>query len=335
MQMTKRMEFDWMKQQIRWKEIEPQKGNLQWERVDALVDEADNQNISLLFSVVKAPDWAREAGFETSYPGPPENPADYAAFVTQLASRYCGRAVKAIEVWNEQNLHHEWGNLPLDPAVYMKLLIAASTAIRKACPSMSIISGALTPTGDNGAPKSRGGTAAVDDITYLTRMLQLGLISYVDAVGAHPSGYNVPPSAKYPTYCSVIAQTGMAHFGSGCDANNPHRSFSFRSTMESYREAVARYDSGMPIWPTEFGWAVSSKVYSGYEYAQDNDYNEQARWTVEAYRTMNDWGWVSAPILWNLNFRVIAPGKETEQFGIIDPNGAPLPAYNALKAMPK
>ena len=334
MQMTKQMGFDWIKQQIRWKEREPQKGNLLLDDVNDIVAEADTENISLLFSVVTAPDWAREAGF-SHHPGPPADPADYANFVSELARRYCGR-VKAIEVWNEQNLHHEWGDLPLKPSDYMRLLKAASAAIRSACPTMHVISGALTPSANNGAPQgARGGTTAVDDLEYLKSMLQLGLVNYVDAVGAHPSGYNVPPTARYPTYCSVIAQTGMANFGAGCDNNSPHRSFSFLSTMESYHDAVARYDPSMLIWPTEFGWAVSSKPYPNYGYAQDNDYEEQALWTEQAYQKMKGWDWVAAPILWNLNFRIAGAGTEREQWGIITSDWSPLPAYNRLKAMPK
>ena len=27
-----------------------------------------------------------------------------------MAGQFCGTSLKAIEVWNEQNLHYEWGN---------------------------------------------------------------------------------------------------------------------------------------------------------------------------------------------------------------------------------
>ena len=335
MQVTKQMDFTWMKQQIRWADdIEKQRGNRQWGLVNDIVDEAERQGISLLFSVLQAPAWTREPNADLNVVGPPADPATYADFVGDLAGRYCGRSLKAIEVWNEQNLHYEWGNLPLEPAHYMRLLQAASAAIKNACPSMLVISGALTPAGNNGAPQSKGGTAAKDDIEYLNRMLQLGLLNYVDAVGAHPSGYNVPPTARHPTYCSVIAQTGMANFQSGCP-NNPHHSFSFLTTMQEYHAAIARYGSSTPIWPTEFGWAVSSKRYPKYEYAQDNDYEEQAQWTKQAYQTMKSWGWVAAPILWNLNFRIVAPDTEKEQWGILRSDWATLPVYDALKDMPK
>ena len=39
---------------------------------------------------------------------------------------------------------------PIDPAAYMNLLKAAYPAIKQACPSMIVVSGALTPTGKVG-----------------------------------------------------------------------------------------------------------------------------------------------------------------------------------------
>ncbi len=332
---TQTLNFDWMKQQIRWKDKQkrPELSSIEWAEMDIVIDMAEEFGINMLFSVLAAPDWAREAGFDDAAVGPPANNVDYANFVGALARRYCQRSLKAIEIWNEQNLHYEWGNLPLNAAAYVALLREASAAVKRECPSMLVISGAPTPAGTIPIATSRGGTIAMDDLDYLRRMLQAGMLNYVDAVGVHPSGYNVPPQYTKANYCSVIAVTGDS-FKSGCP-NNPHRSFSFRSTMEEYRAAVEQYDPNKPLWPTEFGWAVNTSAndYPNYGYARDNDYNEQAQWTREAYVMMKDWGWVAAPILWNLNFRVVAPKTEREQWGIVDPDWRPLPVYDALKAL--
>lgn len=330
--------FTWLKQQVRWQDMEPSRGNRQWGELDDLADRANRANVNVMFSVVTAPAWAREPGADLSVAGPPQNDQDFANYMGALASRYCNSSVKALEVWNEQNLYYEWGNLPISTSDYMDMLRTANTAIRAACPTMLIVSGALTPAGNNRRPD--GSVLARDDLEYLKEMIQLGLLNYVDAVGAHPSGFNIPPHATLQDYCSVIRGTGMANFDAGCNSGNQHRSFSFRSTMEGYRAAVAAVNPAIPIWPTEFGWAVerppgNPEYRDGYLYALDNSYQEQSDWTVQAYRMMKAWGWVGPSFLWNLNFRVVASGTERAQWGIVESDWSPLPAYEALKAEPK
>jgi uncharacterized protein YraI len=321
------MGFNWFKQQIEWKRFESAgPGQIDWGAMDEIVNAAGSRGVSVLFSIVKAPAWARESGFDGSVEGPPVDPQTYANFVGAVAGRYCGQSLKAIEVWNEQNLHYEWGNKPLNAQEYVNLLAPAFNSIKAACPSMQVISGALTPAGNN-APY------AMDDFTYLEEMFKAGANNYLDGVGAHPSGYNVPPSVTWEGACEAIQKTGNS-FNGACDS--PHHSWSFRSTMEGYRNIANVYGGGNKlIWPTEFGWAAGGAMNPNYRYADDNDFAEQAQWTVEAYQMMKGWGWVGPAFLWNLNFRVIANGTELAQWGIVDPSWAPLPAYTALAQMAK
>jgi len=249
-----------------------------------------------------------------------------ANFVGQVAGKYCGSSLKMIEVWNEQNLHYEWGNKPLNPGEYVQLLAPAYAAIKAACPSMWVVSGAPTPAGNNPP-------YAMDDFTYLEEMFKAGANNYLDAVGAHPSGYNVPPDDTWETAGDAIIKNGNS-FNGACDS--PHHSWSFRSTMEGYRNIMSVYGAGNKvIVPTEFGWAAGGAYNPAYAYANDNDFGEQAQWTVRAYQMMRDWGWVGPAFLWNLNFRVVADGTEKAQWGIVDNGWGPLPAYTALANMPK
>jgi uncharacterized protein YgiM (DUF1202 family) len=318
--------FNWVKQQVQWKLYAGDGGGGSYADVGAIINEAGARGINVLLSVVDAPGWAREPGYDASVGGPPADPATYAAFVGGLAASYCGTALKAIEVWNEQNLHYEWGNKPLDPAEYMRLLQAAYIAIKSACPSMLVISGALTPAGSNPP-------YAMDDFAYLEGMYQNGLAQYSDGIGAHPSGYNVPATVRHEEACAAIQQFGNS-FNGACDS--PHHSWSFRSTMEGYRNIMTVYgDTNKRIWPTEFGWAAGGAFHPAYAYANDNSFEEQAQWTVEAYTMMREWGWVGPAFLWNLNFRVVADGTEKAQWGIVANDWTPLPVYHALKNMPK
>ncbi len=326
MAMTSGMGFNWVKQQIEWRVFEGSQGAIDFGSADGIVNAANGAGINLLFSVVNAPAWAREGGHDGSVGGPPADPGTYAAFVGAVAGKYCGSSLKAIEVWNEQNLHYEWGNKPLNPGEYVALLAPAYAAIKGACPSMTVLSGALTPAGNN-MP------LAMDDFTYLEGMMQAGANNYLDGIGAHPSGYNVPPSATADTACDAIVASGNS-FNGACDS--PHHSWSFRSTMEGYRNIANVYGaSNKLIWPTEFGWAAGGAFHPAYKYADDNSYEEQAAWTVEAYTMMRNWGWVGPAFLWNLNFRVVANGTEKAQWGIVGSGWEPLPAYDALRSMPK
>jgi hypothetical protein len=326
MSKVKDLGFGWIKQQMEWKHAEPAKGNYNWGAYDEIANAAQAAGVKVLWSVVKAPAWAR-GGQDLSVEGPPNNPQDFADFLGALAGRYCNSSVKAIEVWNEQNLFYEWGNQKIDPAAYMNLLKPAYNKIKAACPSMIVVSGALTPTG---APPP----IAMDDYSYLEGMYKNGLKNYCDAVGAHPSGYNVAPSIKGgQAACDFITQQGSKFRG---PCNTLHHSWSFNATLNGYYNIMKQYgDGNKKIWPTEFGWASGWTGTAGYEYADDNTLQEQADWTVQAYKLMKQWGFVGVAFLWNLNFRVVNPTGEVAQWGIVWSDWSPTPAYNALKAMPK
>lgn len=317
------MNLQWLKQQIRWSDFEATPGNIEWGPIDDIVEGAGTH--PLLFSVLAAPGWARPAGFDPSVVGPPADPATYASFVGQIAGRYCGK-VQAIEVWNEQNLAYEWGNQELNAGQYVNLLAAAHGAIKDACPGTLVISGALTPTG--ATPP-----AAVDDFTYLQQMYNAGLKNYVDGVGVHPSGFNIPPNLYFTQACAYIQQTN-AVFRGPCDT--PHHSWTFRSTLEGTRNVMVQNGhSNAKLWVTEFGWAVGgSNPPQGYGYAQDNTREEQAQWTSIAFSMARDSGYVGGMFLWNLNFEIVAPGSEQALWSVYGEDYAPTITVPALRDTP-
>ncbi len=309
---VRNMGFQWVKFQLPWKEFEGVPGQRNWP--DDVIADLSGNGLKILASIVKAPDWARPAGTDLSVEGPPADPGTYASFVGEFAARYCGR-VQAIEVWNEQNLWYEWGGEPLDARRYIRLLAAAYGAIKGACPSMIVVSGALTPTG---APLPW----AIRDTTYLEQMYQAGLKRYCDAVGVHPSGFGNPPDARVQDF-----QAG--NYSRPSHVNDS--SFYFRNTMEQYRNIMVKYgDAGKRLWPTEFGWASTGSPVAGYEYAAYNSEQDQAAYITRAFEMMRAWGFVGVAFLWNLNYNVTAPGSEMAAFGIMG-----RPAYDALRAMPK
>jgi hypothetical protein len=264
--------------------------------------------INVLFSIFTAPQWTRPDKPGTG--GPPNDFNLYADFVGKVAARYCGR-LGAIEIWNEQNLQREWEGFTLDPALYMDLLRRAYTAIKANCPSILVISGAPTPAGNS--------PVAIDDVDYLRGMYAHGLAQYSDGVGVHPSGFANTPEATVQDWQAGRYTPPPSHFD--------HRSFYFRSTMESYREVmVANGDVNKRLWPTEFGWGSTSTPFPGYEYEAYITEGMQAQYIVRAFLMMRDWGWVGVPFLWNLNFNE----GEMAAFRV-----SGRPAFEALKTLPK
>jgi LysM repeat protein len=311
--------FSWIKQQIEWKLFEPVRGQIQWAELDAMVNAAEAHHLSVLFSVVKAPAWARPT---TAEDGPPTNYQDYWTFVGALAARYKVR-VDAYEIWNEQNLRREWNGDTLSASRYMQLLAGAYNAVKGADPGAAVVSGALAPTGWN------DGVTAIDDRVYLDAMYAAGLKSFSDMVGAHPNGWANSPTS----YC--CRQEGDV------PSHNDHHSFFFRHTLEDYRNIMVRWgDGNTRIWATEFGWGtlegLGGSPQPGYEFVSYNSLSDQANYLTQAFSLARSYSFVGAMFVWNLNFCPVAgAGAEQCYWGIVGPDWTPRPAYDALKNMPK
>lgn len=300
------MGFNWVKQQVRWEFVEESPGAVNWQEMDAIVNTMNGYGINVAFSVVTSPAWTRPNWGGTG--GPPEDFQLAANFMGAIAGRYCGQSLKAIEVWNEQNLQREWMGLPLSAASYMDLLKRSYASIKAACPSMLVISGATTPAGNS--------DVAIDDIDYLRQMYEHGLKNYSDGIGIHPSGFANPPGVRYSDW---------AGGGYNAESHVNHRSFYFLSTLEESRAVMVQYgDTAKRLWPTEFGWGSSPQPYPGYEYQRRVTEQQQADWSVQAYQIMANSGYVGVAFLWNLNYN----HGEMQTFAIVG-----RPAYDALRAM--
>ena len=314
--------FNWVKTQIRWLDYEGSaKGAYNWAWLDPIVADVNARGLKLMLSVVAAPEWARPAGDDFSINGVPENPQDLGDFLAALAGHYPGQ-IAAIEVWNEQNLAREVGGR-LDVAKYVALLKAAYTSVKAVNPNVIIVSGGLTPTGTN------DGYTAIDDRQYLQQMVLGGAANYADAIGAHPSGYNMPPDADWQD----PPQDQCGVFGFPC--SNPHPSWVFKATLEDYHDILAANGINKQIWATEFGWAVCGVSQPGYEYCQDNTRWEQREWIHRAYQLVGElgWDWVGTMFVWNLNYAQVAPDSEMAAFSILDRDGNPTDAFEGLRGL--
>jgi hypothetical protein len=335
--MADRINARWIKQQMQWGVFEHEQGNMDWSGFDSIINAAHDKGLRVMLSIVTAPQWTHP-NLPPSFPpgendpdaidGPPDDPQAYADFVRKVVQRYKGK-VQAIEVWNEQNLMREWRTVPqtLDVKRYMDLLRAAYQAIKTEDPNVMVISGALSPTGWD------DGTTAIDDARYMQQMIDAGLLDTVDCVGAHHNGYNIGPdvgAAEAP----ALPKAATAVFRGPFDDSQgpPHRSWFFKDTLQAYNQVLG---GRKPICVTEFGWA-SSEEYGefppGFEFAQDNTVEEQGNNIVEAFKLMEDWGFVKLAFLWNLDYgnKGKGPTDDPVPYSLIKTDGSRRLSYDAV-----
>lgn len=321
------LSIHWIKKQVRWQDVEKERGNFDWYETDTYMTAAADEGLRVLLSVVTAPDWAREPGVDLTQIGPPANVQDYANFVTALLRRYPGD-IHAIEVWNEQNLDREWTSTGgLSAANYVNLLRTAYQAIKAVDPGVIVVSGALSPTGLS------DGVHAYDDFVYMDAMIAAGMLNYTDCVGAHHNGINLSPEYTYDSGYNDPTATFRGPF------DNPHHSWSFRSTLQTYAAKIAQApnSTGQKLCVTEFGWASAEGlegVPEGFGFAQDNTLEEQRDFTILALDYMKDSDFVWLAFLWNLNYGPQAgwdPNNDNVPYSIIGPNFVFRPVFDAVR----
>lgn len=315
----------WLKQQVRWQDIEPAQGEYDWGATDIYLNDAADRGLKVLVSVVTAPDWAREPGVNLERHGPPADPATYAGFVGALLERYPGK-IHAVEVWNEMNLDREWTSTRgLSAQNYVALLRTTYETIKAIDPGVIVVSGALSPTGFD------DGRTARDDAVFMDLLIQAGMLNYTDCVGAHHNGYNVSPDYTYDQIPNDPSATFRGPF------DNRHRSWSFRSTLQSYALKIENAGGDQKLCVTEFGWPSTEDLDGfpeGFEFANDNTLEEQAEFFIAALNNMVEWDTVRLAFVWNLNYGPQAgydPNNDNVPYSLIGPGTTFRPAFDAIR----
>ena len=75
----------------------------------------------------------------------------FSMIMPEFLGEVAGLGADAIEVWNEMNIDREWPTGQIDPRRYKVMLEKAYTQIKAANPDTIVITGALAPTGAEGA----------------------------------------------------------------------------------------------------------------------------------------------------------------------------------------
>lgn len=328
MQLTKNAGFDWVRQQIYWRDIEdPENGIWAWDEVDALVDAVNASGVRLLVNVVRSP---------TPYSatnGLPDDPETFANFMEVLAERYKGR-IHAYEIWNEPNLAHETGGIitPEDVGRYVEMLKLSYQRIKAVDPEVLVLAAASSSSG-----VTNPGVALSDEEFYRAMFTYNGgeVRDYFDIQAVHPGGAANPPDTLWPDNPSFII---------GCEPApdrcwNDHSTHYFRH-VENVRRWMEEYGMGdKKIWITEFGWATPN-VTPGYEFGNFVSLEQQAEYITAAIRRSHEqYPFIGNLFLWNMNFAVtkaeagLDPNHEQGSFGILNPDWSPRPSYLAIQSL--
>ncbi|HRE49643.1 MAG TPA: hypothetical protein PLD47_18105 [Aggregatilineales bacterium] len=329
------LKLNWVKSQVVWRDTELAKGQYEWGELDTAINLLSAANVKVLLSITKAPDWARDPGAKLQpgvFDGPPANPQDFADFLTALLNRYKGK-VHGIEVWNEINIDREWSTNPpaIDARRYVTLLQSAYQTIKSIDPSIVVLSSGLAPTGAN-IPG-----AVTDDFVYMDQLIAAGMLQFADCVGAHHNGLNVPPTADYNNIPERVPPASYRG-----PWQNPHHSWSFKSTLEGYGQRIVNAGSSLKLCVTEFGWPTMEDLKGrgnprdGFGFAFDNTLADQADFTRQAIDMMEASGIVRLAFLWNLNYGAQAGWQLGDATGdnvlwsILGPDYQARPVWNVI-----
>lgn len=210
----------WLRVDFPWADIEPTQGNWQWDKFDAIMDDAEARGIQILPIL----------DYGSAYGGHDKLVSDdldgWLAYVRNVLTRYRGR-LPAVEVWNEPNITSgDWVFWSGTTAQYVTMLHATYNAVKAIDPSVKVVLGGL----------------AGDCESYVSDLYSNGAKGGFDVMAIHPYIGTHSPDEEWKT---------------GSIFNRRSHSLSlYISRVRSIMNANG--DSGLPIWITEHGWSTQT-----------------------------------------------------------------------------
>lgn len=306
--------FHWIRQEFPWEDIEIHgKGDFQdrrhtpyrsaWEKYDHIVSLAEKYGLELIVRLSNPPAWSRADGDKRGTFAPPDNFEDFGDFVYTVVSRYRGR-IRYYQIWNEPNIYPEWGEQPVNPEEYTRLLQIAYTRAKQADPNVVIICGALASTIELG-PRD------LNDFIFLQRMYDAGAKDYFD----------------------IMAMQGYGLWSGPYDRRMNPRVINYSRVLFIRDIMVKNGDAHKPIWISEMNWnAVPEGLPAPYGRVT---LEQQARYAVMAYqRAQEEWPWVGVVNFWFFkrpSDQWLRENKPEYFFRMAEPDFTLLPVYYALK----
>ncbi len=315
-----------------------------WAKYDRIAAAANAAGVALIWRLERPPAWARQVAAATpafqeglqrdgNSTGPPDDYADYGAFVTAVVERYDGDGqsdapgsptVRHFQLWNEPNLKNEWGWEEPRPEQFVELLRVGATAARAASPEAIIIFPGLAPTDglDQRAPMT--------ELAYLDRVYQAGGAAYFDIMAAQSYGLGQPPDEH--RYVFLRDRSNWSWRRPIDTRNDVSRVVLLREVME------ANGDAATPVWITEFGWnSAPDSIPPERRFTWGEPVSEETKGAYlvgQLERARAEWPWMGVMNIWMLRYGGYAepdPADPTPYFALVTRDWQTLPAFDALR----
>ena len=313
--------FHWIRQEFPWEDIEIHgKGDFEdrrhephrsaWEKYDNIVDLAEQYGLEVVPRLSNPPAWTRALTDTIGAKPPPDDLADWGDYVYTVVSRYRGR-VRYYQLWNEPNIYPEWGEQPVDPEGYTRLLCEGYRRAKEADPDAVILSGALAPTVS--LHPGPGPALGVSDFVFLQRMYDAGAAACFD----------------------VLAINDYMLWSGPTDCRMRPLNINFARPIYIRDIMVANGDAAKPVWISE----MNSNAVPNDPSIQDRlrygmvTPEQQARYAVLAYqRAMEEWPWVGVVNFWFFKLPSDAERNQSMYyFRMLEPDFTPMPVYEVMR----
>lgn len=275
----------WVRDDLRWERMQSEAGGEIV--VPAYRDEEINAHIEAGNKVLLVLAYGN-SNYGNRFPKTDEEIIAYAAYCKAVAAHFKGK-VDAFEIYNEPDYAY-FAQWDITGADYVKVLKAATEAIREVQPNATIVGGALCTMSN---PNSRARTVA-------KQIFEDPLVTnYMDAFSFH--SYDYYSDGAYSDENKTMNFAGQIKFIEDLliNTNNPN----------------------LPIWITEDGIPSEGSVYAN-EIIQAED-------TARALAAVAANSRVEKYFIYNLHEKTHSSILENS-FGLVDENYEPKPVYSAV-----
>ena len=297
---------------ISWAEVEANRGEYDWSRPDALIQDVSAEGLEVLPLLFGSPAWAAQADGHVCFgagciafaPASTETRTEFADFAAAVVQRYGpdgafwsqhpsipARPMRVWQVWSEQNLD-AFFRPQADPDAYAELLAPAAEKIRNEDPDAEILIGGMF------GPRDRP--------TLIKATRYLRALYHDDRVAGSFDGVAVHP-----------------YSGSALGS---------LSQVRAVLRTIRRRGSGEELWVTEIGWASGGRP--GQPLVKDK--RKQARLLRRTFSRFaaKDGRWNLGGAFWYA-WRDSVRGEPVcawcPRAGLISRSGHKKPAYRALR----